>query len=356
MYKRELEDMEILAASDLPFDQYRDKTFMITGATGLVGSLLAKNLLFFNRCHGLNLRVVAVVRNIEKAKTILQDFLQDEALSFVVCDLAKDEINYKGSLDYIIHAAAITQSKMMIENPVETIQLSVYGTDCLLRLAKEKSVKCFVYISSMEVYGNIAGNRKAGEKMLGYIDLESARSSYPEGKRMSELLCNSYSIEYGIPVIIARLAQTFGAGILRSENRVFAQFARSALRGENIVLHTQGKSEGNYVYTRDAIKAILLLLSLDERSGTFNISNESSHTTIAKLAEMVANEVAKEHIEVVYDIPEQANVYGYAPDTKLFLDSEKIRKLGWYPEVGLKESFERMIDDMMDMEKKGKED
>ncbi len=75
---------------------------------------------------------------------------------------------------------------------------------------------------------------------------------------MCENMCVAYAKQYDLPVSIARLSQTFGAGILQTENRVFAQFARSAIRGEKIVLHTLGKSEGNYCYTRDTVKALIL--------------------------------------------------------------------------------------------------
>ena len=89
------------------------------------------------------------------------------------------------------------------------------------------------------------------------------------------------------------MAQTFGAGILPTENRVFAQFARSALKGEDIVLKTEGKSEGNYVYTIDAVKAILMLLYKGEAGQAYNVANESSHTTIRKMAELVSKTLSQ---------------------------------------------------------------
>lgn len=351
MYRKELEDMEILSSSNLPFKEYQNAVFLVTGATGLIGSLIVKNLLFCNKRHNLGLKIVAVVRNVQKAEKILKDFKDDSSLIFELCDLLNEKIKYKGKIDYIIHTAAVTQSRLMVEKPVETVQLSLYSTDRLLDLAAKRQVRCFLYVSSMEVYGIMEKNEKVGEHELGYIDLESVRSCYPESKRMCELLCNSYAAEYNVPVKIARLAQTFGAGILESENRVFAQFARSVLKGKDIVLHTKGESEGNYVYTRDAIKAIFILLANKEKTGTYNISNESSHTTIAKLAGFVAREIGEDCIKVVYDIPENSESYGYAPDTKLFLDSAKMRQLGWQPEVGLKESFMRMMEDLAEMEK-----
>lgn len=77
----------------------------------------------------------------------------------------------------------------------------------------------------------------------------------------------------------------------------------------------------------------------------YNVSNPKSHTTIGAMADMVANTIAKGSIKVVYDIPE-GNKYGYAADTKMKLNSDKLQSLGWNPEIGLEESYRRMMQDM----------
>ena len=249
----------------------------------------------------------------------------------------------KENCDFIIHAAAVTTSKLMVSQPVDNIKTAVNGTDKMLKFAVDKKCSSFVYISSMEIYGQPFTEGKTAEQDLGYIDIASVRSCYPEGKRMCECLCTAYASQYGLNVKSARLAQTFGPGILPTENRVFAQFARSAMNGQDIVLHTMGTSEGNYVYTRDAVKAIIMLLTEGMSGQAYNIANEDSHMTIRQMAELVAKEIADNQIKVVIDIPKDNRSLGYAPGVKMWLDASKMKSLGWNPEVDLVESYRRMM-------------
>ena len=336
------EDFDKITKRDISWDALRNSSFVITGATGLIGSLIVKYLLYANRTMNFGANIYAVVRNVEKADEIFAEEKTD-ALTYVVADLTKEKVNCEGDCDYIVHAAAVTASKVMVSDPVGTICTSIDGTEKMLQLAVEKKAKAFIYISSMEIYGQPTVGGKTAEKDLGYVDIENVRSCYPEGKRMCECLCTAYAAQYGVNVISARLAQTFGAGILPTENRVFAQFARSVMRGENIVLHTTGESEGNYVYTADAIAAIMTLLVKGKAGEAYNIANEDSHITIRNMAELVAREIAGEKIQVVIDIPEDSVSLGYAPPVKMWLDASKMRELGWKPEIGLVEAYKRMI-------------
>jgi nucleoside-diphosphate-sugar epimerase len=252
--------------------------------------------------------------------------------------------------DYIIHCAAVTKSKEMVDHPVENLLTSVEGTQNALGLALQSNIKSMVYISSMEVYGTNAqdgrNHEAAGlvtEDMLGYLDLSDSRSVYPEGKRAAECLCRAYCREYGVPVKTARLAQTFGAGVPMEENRVFAQFARSAMQGKDIVLHTDGSSEGNYCYLADAICGILTILLQGRDGEAYNVANEALHGTILQMAELVADEIAERKIKIVFDIPKDVSEYGYAAHAKLRLSSEKLRALGWTAEFDMKDMYRRMM-------------
>ena len=328
------EDLKYIRDYDLPYKELKGHTVLVTGATGLIGASLVKSLLTIG-----DIKVFAFVRNIEKAKSILPD---NDNLDYVVGDITKS-ITTDKPIDYIFHCASVTTSKVMVEKPVETLITSIDGTKNILELAKEKNVKSMVYISSMEMYGSFDNlDHDVSEEDLGYIDPLKVRSNYPESKRTCENMCVAYMTEYGVSVKIARLAQTFGAGILPGENRVFAQFARSAMNSEDIVLHTKGLSEGNYCYTRDCMTGLFTILLKGKNGEAYNVSNPASHTTIADMATMVADKIACGKIKVVFDIPE-SNSFGYAADTNMKLSSNKLQALGWKPQIVLEEAYRRMM-------------
>lgn len=338
-------DFDEIIASNKILDKFKDSTFLITGATGLIGSLMIKFLMYLNDKMNFNIQIIGLIRNQDKANQIFKDYLSENNLKFLKHNLGSGEIQCDDRIDYIIHGVSITQSKMMIEKPVEVIKISVDGTKEVLDLAVDKKVKSMVYISSMEAYGQPDVSGKITENDLGYLDLTNPRSGYPESKRLCEVLCSSYVSEFGLSVSSARLAQTFGAGVLPTENRVFAQFARSVINGEDIVLHTQGNSEGNYIYTADLISALLTMLIFAEPGQAYNVTNEENHMTIKEMAELVVNNFGNGKSKVIIDIPKEN--MGYAPDVKMWLSNQKIRKLMgevWKPSVNLVEMYRRLID------------
>lgn len=314
-----------------------ESRLLITGATGLIGSILVKAAAAYNDSHSGKIHVLAFARSQEKAKAIFGELNDIEFFYQDICKPLPDI-----TCDYIIHTANSTGSKFFMSNPVEVLDSIYTGSKNILDFALRSRVKGVVYLSSMEVFGQVYETRRVSEQELGYIDLQNVRSCYPEGKRIVECMCKAYAEEYGLPVKVARLAQTFGAGVQPTENRVFAQFARSAIRGENIVLHTLGDSIGNYVYTRDAIKGILMLLRLGENGEAYTIVNEESTMTIRQMAELVLNEFGFKEAKVIFDIP-KTNEYGYAPPTKLSLSAAKMKALGWAPEISIVEAYRRMI-------------
>jgi nucleoside-diphosphate-sugar epimerase len=232
----------------------------------------------------------------------------------------------------------------MAAKPVEVMTTAVDGTYNMLELARKRHCKSFVYLSSMEVYGNTELGEVC-ETDLGSLDLLSPRTCYPESKRFCEMLCTAYASQYGVPVKTARLSQTFGAGTPKDDTRVFAQFARSAIAGEDIILHTEGKSRGNYCYLSDTIRALMLILLTGENKQTYNVSNPDASMTVREMAELVAGEVCKGRVRVKVEIPPGAEKLGYAPYSGYKLNADRIKRLKWQPKYGLKDMYERLIAD-----------
>lgn len=306
------------------------KTILVTGATGLIGKLCVKSLLN----SGYNTQVIALVRDEEKAKNI---FGESKRLTYLVQDI-NQRINTTRRVDYIIHAASTTSSKDFVEKPVETIYTAINGSRNILEFAKNKRLEGMVYLSSLEIYG-VNEKENIKERDYGYIDILNPRSSYSESKKMVETMCISYGTEYGVPVKIARLAQTFGAGVSISDNRVFAQFAKAIINKENIILHTKGETKRNYCYTTDAVRGIFTILTKGENNNAYNVANENSYCSISEMAHLLENEYTK----VEYKIDEVNR--GYNPTVKIALKTEKLNALGWEAKVNLKEMFDRLIMD-----------
>lgn len=314
--------------NDFDMSVFDGKTILVTGATGLIGKLCVKSLLN----SGYNTQVIALVRDEEKAKNI---FGESKRLTYLVQDI-NQRINTTRRVDYIIHAASTTSSKDFVEKPVETIYTAINGSRNILEFAKNKRLEGMVYLSSLEIYG-VNEKENIKEEDYGYIDILNPRSSYSESKKMVETMCISYGTEYGVPVKIARLAQTFGAGVSISDNRVFAQFAKAIINKENIVLHTKGETKRNYCYTTDAVRGIFTILTKGENNNAYNIANENSYCSISEMAHLLENEYTK----VEYKIDEVNR--GYNPTVKIALNTEKLNALGWETKVDLKEMFDRLI-------------
>ncbi len=334
------EDLRAIATDPcIDWDTLTGSSVFVTGATGLVGSMVVRALLGAGR----EIHVMALVRDPEKAKRVFGCELNDPFLRIVTGDVTVPFLVSR-PVDYIIHAASVTASKTMVQHPVQTFMTGLKGTENMLELAREKGVRSMVYISSMEAFGRTDPEKnKISENDLGYIDILNPRSSYSEGKRSCECLCAAYASEFSVPVKIARLAQTFGAGVGTQENRVFAQFAKSGLEGENIVLHTQGLSVGNYCYTADAVRGLLCILTRGNNGEAYTVVNEATAMPIRDMAQMVAQRLFEGRVEVEFDIPENLAAMGYAPDSTMRLSADKLRSLGWQPQYDLEEMYRRMI-------------
>jgi len=336
------QDIELFAQQFALKDELRKKTIAITGATGLLGACMVRCLLKLNSQQNLGLRILAVVRNIAKAEVMFGK--QNDVLVFYAYNFSKNEIfNPTEKIDFIVHFASPTASKYFVEYPVETMVAVFNGTKKLLDYARTNQTQSVLLASSLEVYGTITNDSKPlTEDAQGFLNPMDVRSSYPMAKRAAETLCHNYAKEYGTHTKVARLAQTFGAGVTKNDNRVFAQFARSIINGEDIIMHTKGELCRCYCYTTDAIAAMLYILLRGKDGEAYNVANETTYISIKDMATFLA-ETFNPKIKVVVELKENM---GYSPTTKLRLSTNKIQQLGWTPHYNLQEMFHRLIESL----------
>lgn len=307
--------------------------FLVTGATGLIGSALVKFL-----SNGNN-HIVCPVRNLEKAKRIFNDD-QNSNIEFVKTGISDFLSASNDMFDYIIHCASPTSSRYFIKNPVETLTFGIDSTVAILEYSRKNPVKSIVYLSSLESYGTVTDDSKSiDEDYQGYINPLDIRSSYNIVKRTCECLCHSYYAEYGVPVKIIRLTQTISPFIQNSDMRVFAQFARKAAEGKDIELHTEGSSSRQYIFIDDAISAIMTILIKGESGEAYNAANDQTYISARDLADFVQKNFNPSG-KVIFKL---RNDMGYAPTTKLKLNITKLKALGWNAQTSLYSMFLTLI-------------
>lgn len=316
---REALDVAAFASSFALSEELRNKSLLITGASGMIGRTLVRCLERLNEEHQLNLILYT------PGHTTLDAWIKAST----------------APVDYIIHLACPTASRDMVDHPVEVCDAIIEPTRRLLDFAKQHQAE-MVYVSSMEVYGAVEAEDEISEDYQGYVHPLKVRSSYPMGKRMAETLCYCHAQEYGTDVRIARLVQTFGAGISASDQRVFAQFARSVVAGQDIILHTQGRSSRKYLYLTDAVSALLYILLKGERGEAYNAAHPESYTSILGIAELLQREFAPE-IDVRVVLQENNP---YPQESHLNLSVAKLEALGWRAQVPLREMFARLIESL----------
>lgn len=333
------EDVLSLAqGAQVPWEAIDGSAVVITGATGLIGGMLARTLIRRNELVGAHTRVVLPVRNVQKATKLFGVVPDVELLCW---DAATGEVPAVSDCDYLIHCASNTDSRLMVERPVDTILATVEGTRAMLELACRTSAR-MCYVSSMEVYG-AGSSEPLHEGRGGELDAMNVRSSYPQAKQLAETLCASYAKQHGVRVCVARLAQSFGPGIASSDRRVFAEFARCCMEGRNITLLTDGSKSNMYVYTADAVYALLLLAAKGAAGEAYNVANEDTFCSIWEMAQRVADAFGTQtKVTRVVD-PEAAK--RYAVSGRMWLNTTKVRGLGWRPSVGLMDMYQRMMDD-----------
>ncbi len=342
---------EILSVDYINWERFRNKTVLITGANGMLPAYLVFTLLYLNKIDNINVRVIALVRNTEKAYKKFQDWLEDEHLQIIQQDVSNPiVIDKEVKIDYIIHAASQASPKYYGIDPVGTINANVFGTVNTLDLACKHNVESYLYFSTGDVYGIVDPEKfPFTEKDYGYVDPLSVHSCYNESKRMGEQYCVAYHTQYGVNTKIARIFHTYGPGLLFDDCRVFADFVKNIVNDEDIILHSDGSAVRLFCYITDAIKAYFKILLDGEVAEAYNVANVNGEISIRNLAEMLVNMYPEKKLKLRIEILQGDLVTDKMKSTTLraIPSIEKINSLGWYPKISVAEGFRRTVDSFL---------
>ena len=323
-------DVERAAAEPLPWDRLAGKSIVITGGTGLIGSFVVDVLLKAAPAA----RITLLGRNAARAEERFGkrvDFLCWDAFSGAAPAL-------EGPADFVLHLASNTHPRAYATSPIGTIAANVIATNSLLALAADKRATRFLFASSNEIYGENRGDAELfDESYCGYIDCNTLRAGYPESKRCGEALCQAYIAERGLDCVVARLTRTFGPTVLKTDSKASSQFFANALRGEDIVLKSEGRQFYSFLHVADSATGLLYTLLKGERGQAYNIADASCDTTLRELAAMIAQCAGR---SVVFDPPDKVELAGFSKATKARLDGSRLRALGWKAHYSIREAVQ----------------
>lgn len=330
LYREDLKNILSVSSVEL----LKGKSFLITGATGMVGTMLIDALMLLG-----DVKIYAVGRNKNKARERLGEYFDSPNFSFLAQDVTQP-FPKDLKVDYIIPLASNTHPMAYSQSPIETMLINIEGARNALDLAANCGATV-LYPSTVEVYGNAIDGESFKEESNGQLNLSNSRACYSESKRSCEALCQSYAAEKDVKVKIARLCRIFGPTMVMTDTKASSQFLLKALRGEDIVLKSEGTQYFSYVYVADAVAALLHILLHGKDGETYNVSSEKTNVHLREFAELCAEVSGR---KVVFDLPSEAERKGYSIAATAILDNSKLCSLGFAPKYEMKEAITRTIE------------
>lgn len=343
-------DIEKIVSAKLSWHKLQGKTVLVTGATGFIGSFIIHSLMRKNETDGLGVKILALVRNADRARAAYGEYEKEGSLSFIEQDVCVPLPTDKRA-DYIIHCASNAAPKEYSLYPVETMKTNFYGTLNLLDYAKAVGAESFLYVSTIEVYGTTHGIDSIDENTYGEIDAMKVRSCYPLSKKGCETLSISYADEYGVNVKIGRLSYIFGPGMKPGDSKIVAVFPKCIADGENIVMKSKGEQLRSYTYVTDAITGLLTVLLDGESGNAYNIASKLCITTIAGIAHTLVDSYPEKGLKVIFDLPTDAEAKGFSLIENAVLSSEKLESLGWQPQTDLVTGLKNVVSEQLELKK-----
>jgi UDP-glucose 4-epimerase len=315
------------------------RTLLVTGGAGFIGSHLAEAAVAAGD------RVVAVDDLSTGSYRNVAALAGKDAFELVVASVedATTLETLVREADVVYHLAAAVGVKLIVEDPVHTIETNIRGTEVVLKLAN-KWRRPAVIASTSEVYGKSERVPYAEEHDMVLGPTTHSRWAYAASKAIDEFLAIAYHRRDGLPVVIARLFNTVGPRQTGRYGMVIPTFVRQAIRSEPITVYGDGTQSRSFTYVGDAVRALLDLPTRPEAFGeVFNVGG-GREITIMALAGLVRERTgsSSEIVTVPYD---EAYAPGFEDMHRRVPDISKLNRVtGYQPEVDLDEIIDRVVE------------
>jgi nucleoside-diphosphate-sugar epimerase len=334
-----IDDVKNTANYLLDWDKFHCKKILITGASGLIGTFIIDVLMYRNNEYNDNIMIYALGRNKSKINERFNVYINSPNFIFIEHDIQRP-ISNKFEVDYIIHGASNTHPIAYATDPINTIMLSVLGTKNILEFALQQNVRRVLFLSSVEIYGENRGDvERFNEGYCGYIDSNTLRAGYPEGKKTAEALCQAYISKENMDIVIARCCRVYGPTMGKDDSKVIAQFIRNTVNNKPIVLKSNGEQRYSFCYVSDICTGLLTLLLKGKKGEAYNISQDDD-IPLHTIADILANYMGN---EVVFDIPSQVEASGYSKAGVALLDAGKLKQIGWSARYDIEQGIKRTL-------------
>jgi UDP-glucose 4-epimerase len=312
--------------------------FLITGGAGFIGSHLCELLL--DAGH----HVVAIDNLSTGRVENIQQLSQNPNFQFVRETILNDQVldRLASQADTIVHLAAAVGVKLIVEDPVHTININILGTEAVLTTANRYGCKVLI-ASTSEVYGKGVKVPFGEEDDCLVGPTTHSRWAYAVSKQVDEFLGLAYHRQFGLPVVVMRFFNTVGPRQTGRYGMVVPRFVRQALQGEPLTVYGDGKQSRCFGDVADVVGAVVLLAAHPGAVGqVFNVGS-TEEISISALAERVI-QMTGSASQIQYVPYDQAYAPGFEDMRRRVPSLAKISELiGYRPAHSLSDTLKRVI-------------